>query len=117
MDYTTVQKTHRRLRRSNLFRSNTRFLHDCPSWEQDLLFKSIWFERFRGFLHDWPVVGSHTHPHLTVMLTGINQAAFDRAVNELFIVYFSGVIKILHVVPTVPWTFPGTKGLDRYLSM
>lgn len=118
MKYTAIEKTHRRMRRSNLFRSGIRLPTDRPPWEHpDLPVRSIWFERFRGFLHDWPAVGSHTHPHLTVKLTGISQAAFDRAINELFIVYYSGVIKALHVVPTVLWTFPGTKGLGRYLSV
>ena len=118
MEFTAGQKAQRRLQRSTLFRSDNHIPKECPPWEHpDLAVKSLWFERFRGFICHWPVVGSHPHPHLTVKFTGINHESFAQAVNELFIVYYSGVIWVLHVVPTILWTFPGTEGLDRYLSM
>jgi hypothetical protein len=118
MEFTAGQKAQRRLQRSTLFHSDNHIPKDCPPWEHpDLAVKSLWFEQFRGFIRHWPVVGSHTHPHLTDKLTGIDHESFARAVNELFIVYYSGVIRVLHVVPTILWTFPGTEGLGHYLSI
>jgi hypothetical protein len=117
--YSAEHKARRRLERSKLFRSNIRLLKECPPWElPDLATRSSWFEQFHAFLHDWPPVGSHECPHLTVQLTGIDDKAFAQELNELFIIYYSGIVKTLHVVPTLMWTFPGMQGLpERYFTL
>ena len=118
LDFSPDRLVQRRADRADLFRCDIRLLKAPPPWEHpDLVVKSSWFERFRGFLQDWPAIGSSEHPHLAVKLTNIDDTTFMRALNELLMVYYSGVVKTLHVIPTLMWTFPGTQGLGRYLSM
>jgi len=112
-------QAQRRVARSDLFRSDIRLPKEQPLWEHvDLAIKCQWFERFRGFLRDWPPVGSQDHPHLAITFTNIGDTTtFALAVNELLAVYYSCVLKTMHVIPTLMWTFPGTEGLQQYLPI
>jgi hypothetical protein len=113
------RQAERRVARSDLFRSNIQLPRERPCWEDpDLAIKCLWFERFRGFLRDWPPVGSRERPHLTTTFTDIHDVAvFAIAANELLAVYYTAVLKTLHVVPTLMWTFPGTGSVREYLSI
>jgi hypothetical protein len=112
-------QAHRRAKRSDLFRSSIRLLSVRPPWEDhDLVTTCLWFEKFRGFLRNWPAVGSGECEHLAIRFTDIRSyVAFDVAVNELLTVYYSGVVKKLNVIPTLMWKFPEVDGLDLYLSI
>jgi hypothetical protein len=119
LGFSPERQARRRAKCSDLFRSNIRLLSVRPPWEDlDLATTCLWFERFRGFLRNWPPVGSGEHLHLATKFTDISSyVAFDAAVNELLTVYYSGVVKKLNVIPTLMWTFPEVDGLDQYLSI
>jgi hypothetical protein len=118
LDFSPDRQERRWADCADLFRCDICLLRAPPPWENpDLTIKSLWFERFHGFLQDWPAVGSSKHSHLAVQLTNIDNTTFMRALNKLLMVYYSGVAKTLHVIPTLMWTFPSMHRLDQYLSI
>jgi hypothetical protein len=103
----------RRRRRSVLFRDSRALLSAPPPWESpDLTVKAAWFEKLGTFLCDWPVDASRYG-----CLIGMQEPEFSRTVNGMLVDYYTWIIKTLNAIPTVMWTFPGTRGLDRFASI
>jgi hypothetical protein len=107
----------RRCRRSTLFRASPTLLTAPPPWESnDFTVKAAWFEEFRTFLLDWPHVYAR-QPHCDVSLVDLQEPAFSREVNSILLVYYTGVIKTLNTIPTMMWTYPRNRGLDRFTNI
>jgi hypothetical protein len=107
----------RRQRRSPLFRSSSSIWKTLPPWQsQDLDEQVAWFEMFRGFLCDWPPV-NRNHPHCRTSLFPLTGTALTQEISYILQVYYTGVIKTLNTIPTLMWTYPGIRGLERFMTI
>ena len=107
----------RRELRQGLFRDSEpgRPWLDKPPWEvTNLTVRAGWYERLRLFVQDWQIDG----PGCLQQDIGImNEPAFSRELQTLLVVYFEGVARFQNAVPTLLWTFPGTRGIEIYLDL
>jgi hypothetical protein len=99
----------RRNGRESLFRSSGEFIDSTPAWESpNLPVKAAWYEQFRYFIQDWET------NRLPKDISLLQEPEFSREVETLLIVYFEGVSRFLKAVPTMLWSFPGTRNVDLF---
>jgi hypothetical protein len=115
LDSDTHEVVFRKSRREALFRKSVRSIDQTPAWESPSLSKrAAWYEQFRFFVKDWQI---NRPGCLQKNISLLQEPAFSEEVQVLLIVYFEGVAHVLRTVPTTMWTFPGTRGLDLFLTL
>jgi hypothetical protein len=99
----------RRNGRESLFRCSAGFVDQAPAWESpNLSVRAGWYERFRHFIRDWQ------SDRLQKDISLLQEPEFSLEVQTLLIVYFEGVARYLRTVPTMLWTFPGTRDVNFF---
>jgi hypothetical protein len=114
LDPNTHEVIFRQHRREALFRHPVRSIDQTPAWESpDLSVRAAWYERCRFFVKDWQI---NRPGCLQKNISLLEEPAFSQEVQTLLIVYFEGIAHFLKTVPTTMWTFPGTRGVELFLT-